>query len=80
MRKLSVCVGSSCHLKGAYDIIKIFEKMIKENKLEDEIELSAEFCCGNCTRPVSVKIDNGDPFSVTREGAYDFFKKHFLEE
>lgn len=80
MRKLSVCVGSSCHLKGAYDIIKIFEKMIKENKLEEKVELSAEFCCGNCTRPVSVKIDNGGPFSVTREGAYEFFKKHFLGE
>ncbi|KYO67777.1 (2Fe-2S) ferredoxin domain-containing protein [Thermovenabulum gondwanense] len=79
MVKLSVCVGSSCHLRGAYDIIKIFESLIKQYKLEDKIKLTAEFCCGNCTQPVSVKIDQNGPFSVTRENAGEFFKKYFLE-
>ncbi|NLZ53082.1 MAG: (2Fe-2S) ferredoxin domain-containing protein, partial [Thermoanaerobacteraceae bacterium] len=48
MRIISVCVGSSCHLKGSYDIIRILKDLIKEHNLEDKWELKAEFCCNNC--------------------------------
>ena len=29
MVTISVCVGSSCHLKGAYEIIEICEELIE---------------------------------------------------
>ena len=35
---INVCVGSSCHLKGSYDVIQKLKEMIEENKLEDKIE------------------------------------------
>ncbi len=42
-----VCVGSSCHLKGSYDIITLFKERIKKEKLEDKVTLKATFCLGN---------------------------------
>lgn len=54
---ISVCVGSSCHLKGSYDVIDAFKKAISERKLEDKIELRAAFCFGNCAGGVSVGVD-----------------------
>ena len=30
-----VCVGSSCHLKGSYDIVEALKNAIKEHSLED---------------------------------------------
>lgn len=54
---LSVCVGSACHIKGSYEVIKILEKLIVKEKLEDKIVLKASFCLGNCTESVSVSIN-----------------------
>ncbi|WP_422444657.1 (2Fe-2S) ferredoxin domain-containing protein [Thermoanaerobacterium sp. DL9XJH110] len=78
MKTVSVCVGSSCHLRGSYDVIRVFERLIKEFNLEHEVELKAEFCCGNCTNPVSVKVNGEGPFSIDREKAEEFFKEKIL--
>jgi NADH:ubiquinone oxidoreductase subunit E len=78
MKTIYVCVGSSCHLKGSYDIIRALEKLIKQNHLENEVELKAEFCFGNCTKPVSVKIDDKGPYSVDKDRVEDFFRQNIL--
>ena len=31
MATLSVCIGSSCHLKGSYQIIDLMKKALEEN-------------------------------------------------
>jgi hypothetical protein len=43
-----ICVGSSCHLKGSYDVIEAFTEEVKKRHLEDKIELKAAFCLGKC--------------------------------
>lgn len=78
MRIISVCVGSSCHLKGSYDIIRILKDLIKEHNLEDKWELKAEFCCNNCRNPVSVRIDDSKPYTVDVDSAEAFFKEKIL--
>ncbi len=50
MVTISVCVGSSCHLKGAYEIIEICEELIEKLKLKDQIELKGNFCSGKMHR------------------------------
>lgn len=55
---IKVCIGSACHLKGSYDIIHEFQKVIKEYHLEDEITLKGAFCMNKCTKGVSTEIDN----------------------
>lgn len=56
--EVKVCVGSACHLKGSYDVIESLQSYIKNNKLEEKIDLKASFCLGQCTKNVSVLIDN----------------------
>ncbi len=55
---VKVCVGSACHVKGAYEVIKEIENFIKKENLEKTIELKASFCLGMCTNEVSCEIDN----------------------
>ncbi|WP_213974857.1 (2Fe-2S) ferredoxin domain-containing protein [Tepidanaerobacter acetatoxydans] len=78
MKAISVCVGSSCHLKGSYDIIRIFKELINEYNLDKEWELKAEFCCNNCRNPVSVRIEDSKPYSVDVDSAEAFFKEKIL--
>ena len=60
---ITVCVGSSCHLRGSYEIIQFLKEMIKSNTLERKITLKGSFCMERCTEGVNVKI-NDESFSV----------------
>lgn len=51
-----VCVGSSCHLKGSYQIIELMKKALEDNGLTDQVNLSAAFCLGKCTHGVTIKV------------------------
>jgi NADH:ubiquinone oxidoreductase subunit E len=80
MLQVSICVGSSCHLKGSYQIIKIFEDLIKNYELKDKVELKASFCLGQCTKGVSVKAGEALIDSVTPENAGEMFEEHILKK
>lgn len=43
---VKVCVGSSCHLKGSYQVIKTFERLMKQNELEKLYQFEGVFLFG----------------------------------
>lgn len=70
---ITVCVGSSCHLRGSYEIIRLLKELIRSAALEQKVILKGSFCLENCTEGVSVKIDE-ELFSV---GSVDEMKDLF---
>ena len=58
---IKVCVGSSCHLKGSYDVIEAFKEVLKKYDVEDLIDLQASFCLGHCATGVTVECDDLEP-------------------
>lgn len=80
MLQVYVCIGSSCHLKGSYHIIKTFQELIKKHKLSSRVELKASFCLGHCTRGVSVKFENKVIEDVTPANARQKFIEHILNK
>lgn len=57
---VSICIGSSCHLKGSQKMVELFENKIKEEKLDNEIVLSGSFCLGKCNREgVTLTVGDG---------------------
>ena len=75
---INVCVGSSCHLKGSYDVIQKLKSMIEERKLENKIELKASFCLGDCSNGVSMKVD-GEPIqNVTPDNIEEIFNEKII--
>ena len=75
--KITVCIGSSCHIKGSRQVVETLNRMIKENELSDKIELGGTFCLGKCGQHVSVSIDE-EFFSVNPEKVEEFFKNEIL--
>jgi len=65
---IKVCVGSSCHLKGSYDVIQTLKDVIKKYDVEDLIELQASFCLGYCAQGVTVQSDGYSSHLENRDG------------
>ena len=73
--KVTVCIGSSCHIKGSRQIVEQLQYLIAENNLGDKVELAGTFCMGKCQQGVCVTVDN-EFFSVTPETVDEFFEKN----
>ncbi len=76
--KITVCIGSSCHIKGSRQVVEGLQKLIAENNLSDKVELGGTFCMGKCQEGVCVSVD--EKFhSVSPDTLEDFFKESVLE-
>ena len=70
---LKVCVGSSCHLRGSYDVIEEMKRLIKEHGMEGKIDLQASFCMGNCQNGVSLKADEVLVHNANKDNCEELF-------
>lgn len=76
---IQVCVGSSCHLKGAPEIVSLLEAAVQKNHLEDEIVPSGSFCAGKCNRiGVTITVNDVIYTGITPETFGDFFRDTIL--
>lgn len=55
--EITVCVGSSCHIKGSHSFIDYLQKAIAAHKLEQHIVLKASFCMGSCSEGINIKVN-----------------------
>ena len=72
--KITVCIGSSCHIKGSRQVVEQLQYLVNENGLKDQVELAGTFCMGKCQQGVCVTVDDNF-FSVSPETVKDFFDK-----
>lgn len=75
--KVIICIGSSCHLKGSRQVVEKLQALVKENYLEDKVELGGTFCMGDCVNGVNVTVD-GEKHSVSPDTTEEFFQKEIL--
>ena len=78
--KVYVCVGSSCHLRGSYDIINLMKERLEENGLADKVELSSSFCLGKFTEGVSFKVDDEIICGVSKDNFDEMFNTYILQK
>ncbi len=74
-----VCIGSSCHLKGSYDVIKGFQELVAANDMTDRINLNASFCLGECTHGVTIKVDDRIITGVRKDNITEIFNTYLKE-
>ena len=77
MLKITVCIGSSCHIKGSRQVVEQLQNLIAKHELGDKVELSGTFCMGKCQQGVCVTV-NDDFQSVTPENVEEFFAAQVL--
>ena len=77
MLKITVCIGSSCHIKGSRQVVEQLQYLIAENNVADKVELGGTFCMGKCQQGVCVTVNDAF-YSVTPDTVEEFFAKEIL--
>ena len=75
--RITVCIGSSCHVKGSRQVVKTLQRLIAEHGVDDQVELGGTFCMSQCQLGVCVTVDE-EFYSITPETAEQFFLDHVL--
>ena len=75
--KITVCIGSSCHIKGSRQVVEQLQDLIRKHELGDKVELAGTFCLGKCQQGVCVTVDDTF-YSVSPDTAEAFFNEAVL--
>ncbi|MEG0370097.1 MAG: NAD(P)H-dependent oxidoreductase subunit E [Hungatella sp.] len=75
--KVTICIGSACHLKGSREIIKELQELVAANGLGEKVDLNGSFCSGNCVNGVCVTVDE-TLYSLKPEDTKEFFEREIL--
>ena len=75
--KITVCIGSSCHLKGSRQVVEQLQTLVREHDLDGKVELGGTFCMGRCQEGVCVTVDDKD-YSVSPDNVTEFFGQNVL--
>lgn len=75
--KITVCIGSSCHIKGSRQVVEKLQELISANNVGDKIQLGGTFCLGRCQEGVCVTVEDNF-YSVSPDTVVDFFENEVL--
>ena len=75
--KITVCIGSSCHIKGSRQVVEELQRRSSDNNGGDKVELSGTFCMGRCQEGVCVTVEDKF-YSVKPETVKEFFEQNVL--
>ena len=79
MITVTVCVGSSCHVKGAREMIDRFNNFLTNHNFQDKVELKGAFCMDHCGKGINWKINEEIITSPSVEDGDKMFRKRVLE-
>lgn len=78
MTVVTVCVGSSCHVKGAREILSRFEDFLTAEGLKEKVELKGSFCMDRCGEGINWEIDGESINSANVEEAVETLQRRIL--
>ncbi len=78
MVEVRVCVGTSCHLNGSYNVVQDIQQLIEQHSLHDKLNFEAIFCMKQCqAKGVSIKVDN-EEFRIEPNQVKEFFLENIM--
>jgi NADH:ubiquinone oxidoreductase subunit E len=75
---ITICVGSSCSLRGSDELASELFRLINKEKLEGLVDIAGAFCMDTCTKGVSVRVGDLEFSGIGPDQADAFFYKEVL--
>lgn len=80
MITIEVCVGSSCYLKGAHQIVQYLQEALQEADITDAVELRCVFCLGQCQNGPNLLVDGKLLSGITPEKVKELIHQVILPQ
>lgn len=78
--KISVCMGSSCFIRGNKKNLEFIETIIAHEKLDAEIELIGNRCQKKCAIGPNIIINDQTYYNVMEKDLKEIFSKIVTKE
>ena len=78
MTTVTVCVGSSCHIKGSREAIERFNEILQRHGMRGTVELKGSFCMERCGEGINWQVNDVPLTSATVEDAVAEFKRRVI--
>lgn len=78
MLLITICVGSSCSLRGSDELASELFRLIKKENLEGMVDIVGAFCMDACSKGVSVRVGEQEFSGIHPQQAEEFFYKEIL--
>lgn len=80
MTDLFICIGSSCHLRGAQGVTEKLKQLILEQRLTQKVTLKASFCMDDCINGCCLSIGDKKLRHVSVQNLEEIFETEILPE
>ena len=77
--RVTVCVGSSCHVRGSREILARFGRLLKEHGLAGRVVLEGAFCMERCGEGVNWRVGGEDLTSASADEAEAAFRRKVID-
>ena len=75
---VTICVGSSCSIRGSDELASEIQRLIEKEGLQGLVDIVGAFCMDTCSKGVSIRVGE-HAFSGIRPGdAEEFFYKEIM--
>jgi len=79
MLTINICVGTACHMKGAYMVIDKLQTMIRDRKIGEKVTINGAFCLGQCSqKDITVKLDDNEELYMLSEKNLEEFLENII--
>ncbi len=78
MLLITICVGSSCSLRGSDELASELFRLIEKEKLEGLVDIVGAFCMDACSKGVSIRVGERQFSGIRPQQAEEFFYKEII--
>ncbi|MDD5170822.1 MAG: (2Fe-2S) ferredoxin domain-containing protein [Syntrophales bacterium] len=75
---ITICVGSSCSLRGSDELASELQRLIEKEDLEGMVDIVGAFCMDTCAKGVSIRVGKNEFSGIRPEDAETFFYREIM--
>jgi NADH:ubiquinone oxidoreductase subunit E len=79
MKKILICMGSSCFARENRENLRVIEDFLKGHGISDSVHIEGSLCMGNCQQGPNITINSNEYHQVRSEDLPAILQKELIE-
>jgi NADH:ubiquinone oxidoreductase subunit E len=75
---VTICVGSSCSIRGSDELASEIQRLIEKEGLQGLVDIVGAFCMDTCSKGVSVRVGDTAYSGIRPNDAESFFYREIM--